>query len=206
MYLEFFLCIESYVCKRIKHFSIFTLHVQKLGRAEKLIGGLGGEKVRWNSVGDELGKVYINLTGDVLLASGYIAYLGPVTLSYREHLLKKWGATCNERNIPSSPTFKLATVLGSPVTIRDWVIDGLPNDSFSIDNGIIIHNSRRWPLLIDPQGQANKWIKVIQLQLSVNLIEGNITQKLEFRMESCHKSNSSYVAIWSTFYRLGYPH
>ncbi|BBM97612.1 dynein axonemal heavy chain [Marchantia polymorpha subsp. ruderalis] len=155
---------------------------KKLGRAEKLIGGLGGEKVRWNSVGDELGKVYINLTGDVLLASGYIAYLGPVTLSYREHLLKKWGATCNERNIPSSPTFKLATVLGSPVTIRDWVIDGLPNDSFSIDNGIIIHNSRRWPLLIDPQGQANKWIKTMQKKNNLQVMklsDGDFVRKLE---------------------------
>jgi dynein heavy chain len=135
--------------------------VQKLSRAEKLIGGLGGEKVRWENVGEELDKVYVCLTGDVLLASGYIAYLGPVTLPYREMLLKNWIAMCVGRKIPSSPTFKLATVLGNPVTIRDWVIDGLPNDSFSVDNGIIISSSRRWPLLIDPQGQANKWIKVI---------------------------------------------
>ena len=36
---------------------------------------------------------------------------------------------------------------------------GLPDDSISIDNAHIIMNSRRWPLMIDPQGQANKWIK-----------------------------------------------
>ena len=40
------------------------------------------------------------------------------------------------------------------VKIRDWNIDGLPNDSFSIDNGIIISHARRWPLMIDPQLQA----------------------------------------------------
>ena len=34
---------------------------------------------------------------------------------------------------------------------------GLPVDAFSIDNGIIVNNTRRWPLMIDPQGQANKW-------------------------------------------------
>lgn len=42
-------------------------------------------------------------------------------------------------------------VLGDPVHIREWVIQGLPNDSFSIDNAIIVGKARRWPLLIDPQ-------------------------------------------------------
>ncbi len=45
----------------------------------------------------------------------------------------------------------MAAVLGEPVQIREWVIQGLPNDSFSIDNAIIVSKARRWPLLIDPQ-------------------------------------------------------
>ena len=48
-------------------------------------------------------------------------------------------------------TCRLATVLGEPVKIRDWIISGLPNDSFSIDNAIIVSKARRWPLFIDPQ-------------------------------------------------------
>lgn len=35
-------------------------------------------------------------------------------------------------------------------------------DSFSIDNAIIMDGSQRWSLLIDPQGQANKWIKTME--------------------------------------------
>ena len=45
------------------------------------------------------------------------------------------------------------------MAIRSWQLAGLPVDGFSIDNGIIISKARRWPLMIDPQGQANKWIK-----------------------------------------------
>jgi dynein heavy chain len=45
------------------------------------------------------------------------------------------------------------------VRIREWHVAGLPNDSFSVDNGIIVDNARRWPLMIDPQQQANAWIK-----------------------------------------------
>lgn len=49
---------------------------KKLDRATKLIGGLGGEKTRWTEVAEKLGKDYVNLTGDVLLSAGFIAYLG----------------------------------------------------------------------------------------------------------------------------------
>ena len=53
-----------------------------------------------------------------------------------------------------SATFSLNATLGDPVNIRAWQIAGLPIDNFSIDNGIIVSNSRRWPLMIDPQGNA----------------------------------------------------
>ena len=53
--------------------------------------------------------------------------------------------------LPPPSLHRLVTVLGDPVKIRDWTIDGLPNDSFSIDNGIMMSKARRWPLLIDPQ-------------------------------------------------------
>ena len=48
---------------------------QKLDRAEKLIYGLGGERDRWSDMAVSLGSRLINITGDVLLASGVVAYL-----------------------------------------------------------------------------------------------------------------------------------
>ena len=52
--------------------------------------------------------------------------------------------------------------LGDPVKIRQWQIAGLPKDQFSVDNGIIVTNARRWPLMIDPQViQADKF-KIIK--------------------------------------------
>ena len=38
-------------------------------------------------------------------------------------------------------------------------MNGLPSDPFSTENGIIISRSRRWPLLLDPQGQGNRFVK-----------------------------------------------
>merc|ERR1719281_2375019 len=57
---------------------------KRLVRAEKLISGLGGEKTRWATSSDSLGRQYTNLTGDVLISSGIIAYLGTFTGKYRQ--------------------------------------------------------------------------------------------------------------------------
>ena len=44
-----------------------------------------------------------------------------------------------------------------------------------MDNGIIVTNSQRWALMIDPQGQANNWIKNMEkpnkLQVSVIVLQ-----------------------------------
>lgn len=36
---------------------------------------------------------------------------------------------------------------------------GLPTDRMSSENAMILTNSSRWPLIIDPQLQGIKWIK-----------------------------------------------
>uniref|UniRef100_A0A8B9E3D5 Dynein axonemal heavy chain 7 n=1 Tax=Anser cygnoides TaxID=8845 RepID=A0A8B9E3D5_ANSCY len=137
---------------------------KKLQRAEQLIGGLGGEKTRWNETALELARQYINLTGDILISSGIVAYLGAFTSSYRQVIC----TVILSVYIPCSDDFSLTNILGEPVEIRAWNIAGLPSDKFSIDNGIIIS---RWPLMIDPQGQANKWIKNMEKVNSLHIIK-----------------------------------
>lgn len=144
---------------------------KKLQRASQLIGGLGGEKTRWEALAATLTESYTRITGDVLLSSGVVAYLGAFTLVFRNRVIEDWARCSVERNIPCSPAFSLAAILGEPVTIRDWYIAGLPVDAFSTDNGIIVQNSRRWPLLIDPQSQANKWVKNMEKDNKMNVIK-----------------------------------
>ncbi|XP_031243962.1 dynein heavy chain 3, axonemal [Mastomys coucha] len=144
---------------------------QKLIRAEKLISGLGGEKDRWTEAARLLGIRYDNLTGDVLLSSGTVAYLGAFTVDYRAQCQKEWLVSCKDKVIPGSVDFSLSNTLGDPIKIRAWQIAGLPVDSFSIDNGIIVSNSRRWPLMIDPQGQANKWVKNMERTNKLSVIK-----------------------------------
>ena len=74
-------------------------------------------------------------------------------------------------NIKSNDKISLNNILGNQVKIRQWLIDKLPQDDFSIDNAIILENSERWPLMIDPQMQANQWIKKMEEKNEVTIIK-----------------------------------
>lgn len=131
----------------------------KLNRATKLINGLGGEKDRWLQTAEDLQKSYETLPGDILISCGIIAYLGPYTTRYRIDNIEKWVLYVKNLNIPCSNSFAFIKVLGSEININSWNIFGLPRDIFSTENAIIMNNSKRWSLFIDPQSQANKWIR-----------------------------------------------
>lgn len=143
----------------------------KLTRAETLMSSLGDEQDRWKATAQSLGQTYINLTGDVLVSSGLVAYLGAFPAQFRTEQCDAWMQRCHELSIPCSETFSLSRTLGDPVKIRAWNIAGLPTDSFSVDNGIIVQYSRRWPLMIDPQGQANKWVKNMEKENKLTVVK-----------------------------------
>ena len=54
-------------------------------------------------------------------------------------------------HIPASENFDFALFLADPKNVRDWNIQGLPSDSFSTENGVMVTRGTRWPLMIDPQ-------------------------------------------------------
>ena len=112
--------LAEMIRKKAKLEADIDLCGKKLVRAEQLIGGLGGEKTRWNDMADMLSKRYTRVTGDVLLASGMVAYLGAFTLTFRNKCVKEWIVLCTQKSIPCSEQFSLTDTLGDPVLIRDW--------------------------------------------------------------------------------------
>lgn len=124
-----------------------TAEIQ-LVRAEKLVSGLASEAERWKVNAALLEEDLRNLVGNIILAAGSIAYLGPFTYNYRSEIIQKWINNCKELSIPVSDNFTLQRILAEEVTIREWQEAGLPADNLSIDNGIFVFNCRRWPLII----------------------------------------------------------
>ncbi|CAF1149286.1 unnamed protein product [Adineta steineri] len=144
---------------------------QRIVRAERLTTGLGDEKIRWQENVLMLDHALVNVIGDVLVCSGFIAYLGPFTAEYRDNMVKEWITKLKAYNVPHSDNPELVRVLGDAVKIRSWQLAGLPKDNLSVQNGVIVQYSNRWPLFIDPQGQANKWIKNMEKNTGLDVMK-----------------------------------
>lgn len=132
---------------------------ERMNRAVRLISGLADERVRWIKTIASIEANTVNATGDILICSGAVAYLTPFTDSYRKDLFKKWLNLLTVVKVPHSEKCDPVSILGEPVVIRSWQIDGLPRDALSTENAVLVSCSSRWPLFIDPQSQANKWIR-----------------------------------------------
>ena len=138
-----------------------TVMETRLNSASKLIAGLSSEKIRWSEEIKGLEEKTSRLQGDCILGSSFLSYLGVFTFEFRRTLLEDtWGAELKQLEVPHSPNFSVQELLTSDVEIQAWVGQGLPADANSIQNGILTKNASRFPLCIDPQMQANKWIKM----------------------------------------------
>lgn len=128
----------------------------KLERAEKLVTGLAGERSRWEKTIGECEDAAARLPGDVVVAAAFMSYAGPFPSEYRDKLVKDvWLPQVTNLRIPASAHFDFSMFLANPADVRDWNIQGLPADSFSTENGVLVTRGKRWPLMIDPQGQAS---------------------------------------------------
>jgi dynein heavy chain len=104
--------------------------------------------------------------------------------------LQNWLGIAERKSISVSKNFSIIKTLGDSIKIRHWNFCGLPIDNFSTENAIIAFNSIRWPLMIDPQNQANKWIKEIEKEN--NLI---VTKQ----------SDKNFLRILENALQFGYP-
>jgi len=129
------------------------------------------------------------LVGDVAKACAFVSYCGPFNSDFRAKLLEEYFHTdLVAKEIPVSPDLLLTEFLVDPVTVGEWNLEGLPADELSIQNGIMVTRSSRYPLMIDPQGQAISWIKTREPELLtqncvITLSHPNLKDALKWPMQ-----------------------
>ncbi|KAF0719522.1 Aste57867_966 [Aphanomyces stellatus] len=143
---------------------------ERLKRAEKLTVGLADELIRWKASMEKMISDELNLVGDVFLSAATISYLGPFDCTFRSRLTHLWLIECKEQ-LPCTLSFALLDTCCDSVQLRDWHLHGLPTDSVSGENAVMLFRGERWPLLIDPQQQAWNWIKRMEAPFSLEIVK-----------------------------------
>eukprot|EP00058_Branchiostoma_floridae_P013849 XP_002599337.1 hypothetical protein BRAFLDRAFT_275161 [Branchiostoma floridae] len=130
--------------------------------ANRLVGGLASENVRWAESVAQFKEQEKMLVGDVLLITAFVSYVGCFTKKYRTDLMdERWLPFMKGLKvpIPITPELDPLSMLTDDADIASWNNEGLPSDRMSTENATILSNCERWPLMIDPQLQGIKWIK-----------------------------------------------
>uniref|UniRef100_A0A8B9HS49 Dynein, axonemal, heavy chain 9 n=1 Tax=Astyanax mexicanus TaxID=7994 RepID=A0A8B9HS49_ASTMX len=130
--------------------------------ANRLVGGLASENVRWAEAVNNFKQQERTLCGDVLLITAFVSYLGYFTKRYRHELMDNtWKPYLSQLKapIPVTPGLDPLSMLMDDADVAAWQNEGLPADRMSTENATILTSCERWPLMVDPQLQGIKWIK-----------------------------------------------
>eukprot|EP00878_Enallax_costatus_P020623 GHUV01021808.1.p1 GENE.GHUV01021808.1~~GHUV01021808.1.p1 ORF type:complete len:1441 (+),score=543.76 GHUV01021808.1:4290-8612(+) len=162
----------------------------KLQLANRLINALASEGERWAKTVETLRANYDVLTGDMLLAAAFVSYAGPFTSKFRAGLIKEWIKFLSDKGAPMTEGIKdPLSLLVDNAIVASWVRQGLPSDPTSVQNGTILTNSERWPLMMDPQLQGIVWIKERESKNNLQVIRmgaDNMTVVMERAIEAGH--------------------
>jgi len=157
--------------------------------ASQLINGLGSERTRWSAKKDQLLETRSKLVGDCLLAAAFLSYTGAFTFEYRNRIIyEDFLRDIAMRDIPHTPDFKVTNLLTNEVETSRWQSEGLPSDDLSIQNGVLTMRASRFPLCIDPQMQASRWIKTKESKSEKELkvrtfADGDFMRQLELAIQ-----------------------
>jgi dynein heavy chain len=160
---------------------------RKMIMASQLIGGLDGERIRWTDDSNNFSDLKRRLVGDCAASCAFICYCGPFNQEFRRYLVEeKCVSDCLQRNVPITKDLDVISFMVDVGTIGDWNMQGLPNDPLSIQNGILVTRSSRFPLMIDPQGQALGWIRNKEASNVPAYGQALLTDpKLKDKLEAC---------------------
>jgi len=126
----------------------------KVDRAESLMKSLSQEKERWSKSSEGFQAILRNLVGDGLQMAAFLTYSGFFTFNTRRVLLEKWRNTLDLLGIEFRDDLSMVESLSKASERLEWQSQGLPADSLSLENGVILDRCVRFPLIIDPSGHA----------------------------------------------------
>ncbi|XP_050702243.1 dynein heavy chain, cytoplasmic-like isoform X2 [Eriocheir sinensis] len=130
----------------------------KVDRSMALIRNLSIEKDRWAATSDTFKFQMSTIIGDVLLSSAFLAYGGYFDQQFRENLFTNWCHHLQQASIQFRGDIARTEYLSNPDERLRWQANALPADELCTENAIMLNRFNRYPLIIDPSGQATEFI------------------------------------------------
>ena len=130
----------------------------KVDRSMKLLESLSSEKTRWESGSRTFDTEMGTIVGDVLLSAAFLAYAGFFDQQYREMMWQEWSTHLADAGVKFKNELSLPEYLSTADDRLSWQSKSLPSDNLCTENAIMIKRYSRYPLIIDPTGQATTFL------------------------------------------------
>mmetsp|Transcript_20734 Transcript_20734/g.31855 ORF Transcript_20734/g.31855 Transcript_20734/m.31855 type:complete len:281 (+) Transcript_20734:10194-11036(+) len=127
------------------------------------------------------------MIGDALVSAAFVSYIGPFSYLFRNRLWKdEWIPDIVEKQIPITPGIDPLEVLANAADQAVWKTEGLPSDRVSLENAAVVVSCNRYPLIIDPQLQGQKWVKGREgsEMITIQLTQKNWLKKVEMAVSN----------------------
>ena len=130
-----------------------------LERSQTLLQKLSEEKHRWDEQVNEIENVTVLLPNYCLLVANFVTYLGGYPENIRVECMDKWKQkVLPPQTISEDDIWNALRFMNNESDLLQWKAEGLPDDELSYQNAMIILNSALYPFIIDPNGDATKWL------------------------------------------------
>eukprot|EP01116_Phalansterium_solitarium_P005286 TRINITY_DN1679_c0_g1_i1.p1 TRINITY_DN1679_c0_g1~~TRINITY_DN1679_c0_g1_i1.p1 ORF type:complete len:4594 (-),score=1709.56 TRINITY_DN1679_c0_g1_i1:318-14099(-) len=130
----------------------------KVDRSIALLAGLSGEATRWEQQRASFEVQMATVVGDVMLSAAFIAYIGVFDQYFRSALMDQWMEILDRFGIAYKKELSVREYLSTPDQLLTWQANGLPVDNLAVENAIMMERFNRYPLIIDPSGQAGEFL------------------------------------------------
>ncbi|OWF47212.1 Cytoplasmic dynein 1 heavy chain 1 [Mizuhopecten yessoensis] len=130
----------------------------KVERSVALLDSLGNEKQRWEAGSETFKSQMATIIGDVLLSSAFMAYAGYFDQQMRRNLFTSWSSHLQQAHIQFRSDLARVEYLCNADERLRWQANTLPADDLCAENAIMLKRFNRYPLIIDPSGQATEFI------------------------------------------------
>ncbi|XP_055497118.1 cytoplasmic dynein 1 heavy chain 1 isoform X1 [Leucoraja erinacea] len=130
----------------------------KVNRSTALLKSLSAERDRWEKTSETFKNQMATIAGDCLLSAAFIAYAGYFDQQMRQNLFATWAHHLQQASILFRTDIARTEYLSNADERLRWQASSLPADDLCTENAIMLKRFNRYPLIIDPSGQATEFI------------------------------------------------